>query len=53
MQPEAIKSLARETARGIKTEEDLHTFRQALTRVSIEAALNAEFDEHLGYARHE
>ncbi len=46
MQPEAIKSLARETARGIKTQEDLHTFRQALTRVSIEAALNAELNEH-------
>ncbi len=34
MKPEAIKSLARETARGIKTEEYLHTFRQALTRVT-------------------
>jgi len=33
-------------AKNIKTEEDLNEFRQMLTRITVEAALNAELDEH-------
>ena len=35
------------------TEKDLNDFRAMLTKVTVEAALNAELDDHLGYARHE
>ncbi|MCK5881045.1 MAG: IS256 family transposase [Sinobacterium sp.] len=42
-----------EAAKTIKTEEDLNSFRQMLTKVTIERALNAELDDHLGYEKHE
>jgi len=44
---------AREAAKGIKTEQDLNDFRQMLTKVAVERALNAEFDDHFGYDKHE
>jgi len=28
-------------------------FRQMLTKITVEAALNAELDEHLGFDKHE
>jgi transposase-like protein len=31
----------------------LAEFQQMLTKVTVEAALNAELDDHLGYERHE
>jgi len=48
MNKEEIERFAREAAKGIKTEQDLSEFSQMLTKVVIEAALNAELDEHLG-----
>ncbi|MBN0990033.1 IS256 family transposase, partial [Amphritea sp. RP18W] len=39
-------------AKSIKTESDLNDFRRMLTKVTVETALNAELDEHLGYDRH-
>ncbi|MFV0293915.1 MAG: IS256 family transposase, partial [Paracoccus sp. (in: a-proteobacteria)] len=36
-----------------KTEKDLNEFSQMLTKITVEAALNAELDEHLGYDRHQ
>ena len=53
MNKETIEALAREAARGIKTEADLNEFRQMLTKVTVERALNAELDDHLGYDKHE
>jgi putative transposase len=53
MNKEALEAFAREAAKGIKTEEDLNEFRQMLTKVTVEQALNAELDDHLGYDRHE
>ena len=50
MKKEELEAFAREAAKGIKTEQDLNDFRAMLT---VEAALNAELDDHLGYARHE
>jgi len=47
MMEEDIKALAAEAAKSIKTEADLNAFRQMLTKVTVEAALNAELDEHL------
>ncbi|ODY59276.1 IS256 family transposase, partial [Vibrio parahaemolyticus] len=37
----------------IKTESDLDDFRKMLTKVTVETALNAELDEHLGYQKHQ
>ena len=51
MNKEALEAFAREAAKGIKTEEDLNNFRQLMTKVTIETALNAELDDHLGYAK--
>ncbi|WP_373085933.1 IS256 family transposase [Sneathiella sp.] len=53
MDKKELEAFAREAAKGIKSEKDLDDFRQILTKVTVEAALNAELDEHLGYARHE
>lgn len=49
---EELEALAKEAAKGIKTQEDLSEFRRMLTRITVEAALNAELDEHLGYDKH-
>lgn len=53
MNKEALEAFAREAAKGIKTEQDLNDFRQMLTKVTVERALNAELDHHLGYDKHE
>ncbi|HCE2123050.1 TPA: IS256 family transposase [Vibrio parahaemolyticus] len=51
MDKKQLEALAREAAKSIKTESDLNDFRQMLTKVTVETALNAELDEHLGYAK--
>lgn len=53
MKKEDLQAIAQEAAKNIKTEEDLHEFRQMLTKITVEAALNAELDDHLGYSKHE
>ena len=53
MNKDTLETLAREAAKGIKTEQDLNEFRQMLTKVTVERALNAELDEHLGYDKHQ
>ena len=53
MKKQELEAFAREVAKGLKTEEDLNEFSQMLTKVTVEAALNAELEDHLGYARHE
>ena len=53
MKKEELQAFAEEAAKGIKTEEALNTFRQMLTKITGEAALNAELDEHLGYSKHQ
>ncbi len=47
-----LEAFAREAAKGLKTEKDLNEFSQMLTKITVEAALNAELDDHLGYDRH-
>ncbi len=42
MSKEALEVFAREPAKGIKAEQDLNEFRQILTKVMVECALNAE-----------
>lgn len=53
MNPKDLEAFAKEAAKGIKTEKDLDDFRKMLTKVTIEAALNAELDDHLGYEKHD
>ena len=53
MNKKEIEAFARKAAKGIKTEKDLSNFSQLLTKITIEAALNAELDDHLGYDKHE
>lgn len=53
MNKEKLENFACEAAKGIKVEQDLSKFSRMLTKVIIEAALNAELDEHLGYSKHD
>lgn len=53
MNKKELEAFARQAAKSIKSEADLTEFRKMLTKVTVEAALNAELDEHLGYSRHE
>jgi len=53
MDKKELEAFAKEAAKGIKTPEDLNEFSQMLKKITVEAALNAEMDEHLGYERHQ
>jgi putative transposase len=53
MNKEELQAIGLAAAKNIKTEQDLNEFSQMLTKISVEAALNAELDEHLGYSKHE
>ncbi len=53
MNHDELKAIAQAAAKNIKTEADLNEFRHMLTKITVETALNAELDDHLGYARHE
>ncbi|WP_409522710.1 IS256 family transposase [Nitrincola sp. MINF-07-Sa-05] len=53
MNRKELEAFAREAAKGLKTEKDLNEFSQMLTKITVEAALNAELNEHLGYERHQ
>lgn len=53
MNKSELEAFAREAAKSIKTEKDLSNFSQMLTKITVEAALNAELDNHLGYSKHE
>lgn len=47
-----LKALVSELAKEIKTEKDLGSLTQELVKLTVETALNAELDEHLGYTKH-
>ena len=53
MDQEKLKALAAELAKGIKSEKDLGLLSQQLMKLTVETALNAELDEHLGYPKHD
>lgn len=53
MNEERLKALAAELAKDLKSPADLSALTAQLTKLTIEAALNAEMDHHLGYVRHE
>lgn len=51
-QAEKLKQLASELAKDIKTGEDLSSLSAHLVKLTVEAALGAEMEQHLGYPRH-
>jgi putative transposase len=53
MDHKELQAIAQAAAKGIKTQEDLKEFQQMLTKITVEAALNAELDDHLGYIKNE
>ena len=40
-------------AKDLKSEKDLGDLTQQLVKMSVEAALGAELEEHLGYVKHD
>jgi putative transposase len=52
MNRKELEAFAKEAAKSIKTPEDLNDFSRMLKKITFEAALNAEVDEHLGYEKH-
>jgi len=53
MKKEDLLAIAKEAAKSIKTEHDLSQLTKMLSKITIEAALNAELDDHLGYDKNE
>jgi putative transposase len=51
MNKEELEAFAREAANGLNKVIDLNEFSQMLKKVAVEAALNAELDDHLGYSK--
>ena len=52
MDQDKLKALAAELAKDIKSEKDLGALTQQLVKLTVETALNAELNEHLGYEKH-
>lgn len=48
-QEEKLKQLAGELAKDIKTGEDLSSLSAKLVKLTVEAAMRAELENHLGY----
>lgn len=53
MKKEEIEAFALKASKGLKSQQDLLDFTQILTKITVEAALNAELDEHLGYEKNQ
>lgn len=51
MDKSTLAALVAETAQHVKTPEDLSELTRLLTKTTLEAALNAELDEHLSQER--
>lgn len=45
--------LTQELAKGIKSEQDLNRVMRELMKLTVETALSAELDAHLGYEKHQ
>lgn len=52
MNLDELQKIAKAAAKHLKTEQNLNEFSAILTKASVEAALNAELDEQLGYDKH-
>ena len=52
MNEKELRALAEQAAQSIRSEKDLCEFSAMLKKLTVETALNAELDDHLGYERH-
>jgi transposase-like protein len=50
---EQFKAHVTKLAKGLKSETDLGDLTQQLMKMTVEAALGAELDDHLGYDKHD
>lgn len=50
---ETLKNMATELAKSVKTQADLSELSGMLMKMTVEAALGAEMDEHLGYQKNQ
>lgn len=53
MNRKELEAFAREVATTLKTEKDLSDFSKMLKTITVEAALNGEMVDHLGYDKHQ
>ena len=53
MNEKELLAFAKKAAKSMKTEKDLSDFSRMLKKVTVEAALGAELDDHLGYDKHQ
>jgi transposase-like protein len=53
MKQKELEKLAQSLAKNIKTEADLSKFSAQLMKMTVEAALGAEMETHLGYSKHQ
>jgi putative transposase len=51
-QKEKFREMAREMGKDIKSAEDLSGLMSEFLKMTVESALNAELDHHLGYDKH-
>ena len=49
--PPSLEALATELAKHIKSEQDIAALSRQLLKLTVESALKAEVEEHLGYER--
>lgn len=53
MKQEELEAFTLKASKGIKTQKDQLNFTQMLTKITVEATLNAELDDHLGYDKNQ
>jgi hypothetical protein len=46
MNRKELEAFTKEAAKGIKTPQDLNDFSRMLKKITVEAALNVQMDEH-------
>ena len=51
MEEKKLEALAKELAKDIKSEKDLSDLSRRLVKLTVETALNAEIEDHLGYTK--
>lgn len=50
---DTLKAMASELAKTVKTQEDLSSLSSMLVKMTVEAALSAEMEAHLGYGKNQ
>ena len=53
MNKKEIEALAKQVAKQVKSPEGIHDVLKAINKSLLEAVLEAELDEHVGYAKHQ